>query len=152
MSAITLAQLDLINDRVKDAVPLVNYGGCGFYATLIQRRLAELDQRTETGVLGYDPPSGADHVFTIITIDGKEYFHDGEETKLFATWVKSDLGRWYSPERLPSDETLGLVNSNRWNPMFDPIGHVHILCGIIEDVLGPYQERPHFNTIQGVRI
>lgn len=152
MSNISVTPLNRINQRVADAVPLVNYGGCGFYATLIQRRLLELGQVTETGLIGYDPPNGADHVFTVVKLDGIEYFHDGEETKRLDVWSRTDLGRWYTPKRVPVDETIGIVNSNRWNPTFQPIAHVRILCDIIEHVLGPFEQRPHFNTIQGVKI
>lgn len=152
MSAVTLAHLENVNRVVQLKVPLVNYGGCGFYATLIQRRLAELGLTTETGLIAYDPPNGADHVFTVVAVDGIEYFHDGEETLCLDKWMKTDFGKYFPIARVSADETLQVVNTNRWNPTFEPIGHIEILCSIIEDVLGPFEQRPHFNTIQGVRI
>lgn len=141
-----LVKLLAINEVVLDTVPFVNYGGCGFYAALVQQRLSELGQKIETGAIRYTPPDGADHIFTVVKIGRTEYFHDGEDTKPLKSWTG------YKYERLDPKTTQTVVNSNRWNTMFEPKVEVPILCSIIETVLGPFEQRPHFDTIQGVRV
>lgn len=151
--ASTLDYLRLINERVKVKVPFVNYGGCAFYATLIQQRLAELGQVTESGVIAYTgPPDGADHVFTVVKLGRYEYFHDGTDTMTMAHWAKTDMGNFYRTVRVPSGETLQIVNSNRWNVWFNAKHEVPVLCSIIEDTLGAFVQRPHFDTIQGIKV
>lgn len=139
-------QLVDINLLVGRKVPMVNDGGCAFYAALIQQRLHELGHSTETGIISYTPPEGADHVFTVIKLGGKEYFHDGEDTTLLSAWKS------FNYERLPTSETSTVVNSNRWNVVFNAEREVPILCEIIEKVLGPFEARPHFHTIQGIDV
>lgn len=144
-----ISLLEQINEQCDERVSNVNFGGCAYYAALLQWRFRELGWPSKPAVISYNPGNGAAHVFTTLEIGGKTYFHDGIRTMEQGRWEYELGSDWDYLE----DEIIEVVEQNRWNMTFSPTEEVPILCEIIEEVLGPFNERPHFNNmLQGVHI
>jgi hypothetical protein len=138
-----LKKLRYINSDIRRDVPTINYGGCSFYATMIERRLAELGHTSSPVVLFDAMPHGADHVATSVVIDGVRYFHDGEDT---LPWEHK-----YDDFAPLTMDPLTYTNSNKWNTWFEPRLSLPVVEHIITRHLGEFTKGFNFDTLQGVQ-
>lgn len=146
---ISLDLLEQINKLCEDRVSTVNYGGCAYYAAMISHRFSELGWPCKVAAIEYAPPHGANHVFIVFDVDNQQYMHDGLRTLTIEEWDERFGYGWDFTE----DDPTTIVQNNRWNTWFSPFEGVPALCEIIEQVLGPYDTRPHFvNMLQGVSV
>lgn len=133
-----LDKLTQINTELKASVPDLNFGGCAYYAALLDRRLTELGHHIDIGAISYRPPEGANHIFTIIKINNVEYFHDGHRT--------TPLSRFWGDYDRLYDDPSRIAEDNRWNEFFDLNEAFPLIVAAIENAFGSFERKPHFHN------